>query len=125
MARFDKRDGLRLPPDFAHTLEQFGRHEFWPVRSTAKVSPTIEYDLWQLAQPDPDAFMHAVVDVATATGGWALYGGVRAVHHAVGSDVEDPGYTRMLDAAIEHVLAQGYTLEDLPPIVAARSQRTR
>ena len=82
----------RLPPDFARTLELYGRCQFDPTGSGINPSQigggNIECELFMLAQPHNDAVIRAVARVAIAAGGWALYGGERAVMSSVGYDPE-------------------------------------
>lgn len=103
---------VRLPAGFAQTLEQYGRWEFDPQGSGLQPprinGEPIEVALYMLAQPDHDAFISAVAAVALPAGGWAVYGGTRAVWNSVGTDVQHPDYLAMLDASIEFIRRQGY-----------------
>ncbi|HTW41460.1 MAG TPA: hypothetical protein VMD79_04025 [Solirubrobacteraceae bacterium] len=72
MGLFGKRQqntgAVRLPADFARTLEQYGRWTFDPPGSGIDPSQigggNIEYELFMLAQDDSDAFVRAVAAVA-------------------------------------------------------------
>ena len=120
MALFGRRNpepkGV-LPAGYGAVLERYGRWEFDPQSSG--LSPAslgngnIEYELWTLAQPDPDAFIAAMAGASTTTGGWALYGGSRAIWNAVGTDVQHPDYLRTLDASIEFLRSQGFGTQHL------------
>lgn len=122
--------GLRLPADFGRTLEQYGRFTFDPAGSGIDPGQigdgAFEYELWVLAQPDADAFIRAVAAVAIPAGGWAVYGGAKAVWNSVGTDVEHPDYLAMLDASIEFILrTQGRGTIDLAPYEIARWKQTQ
>lgn len=123
--------GPRLPAGFAQTLSQYGRFQFDPQGSGIEPSRlgggNFEYELYQLAQPDPAAFTSAVSDVATAAGGWALWGGAYAVWNAVGGSapIAQDDHREMVAAAVDFVLEQGYTMMHVPPFMAEawREQR--
>jgi len=95
--------GLQLPQNFARSLEGFGRSQFDPQ---AGPSPIGEAELYTLAQPDPDAFIVAVSVCAREAGGWALYGGARAVWHALGSSVSHPDYLALLDESNDFMIRE-------------------
>jgi hypothetical protein len=124
----DKRrsgaSGLRLPPDFARKLEQYGRWTFDPQGSGVATPELGDYELYTLAQPDPDAFIGAVANIALPAGGWAVYAGARAVWNAVGPDVRHQDYLAMLDAAIDFVVRQ-HGMDRLAPFEFRRLQQTR
>jgi len=132
MGLFGKRQqdtgAVRLPADFARTLEQYGRWTFDPPGSGIDPSQigggNIEYELFMLAQNDSDAFIRAVVAVAIPAGGWALYGGSRAVWNAVGTDVDHPDYLALLDASIDFIGRQ-YGMAYLAPYEIRRLEQTR
>jgi hypothetical protein len=117
---------VRLPPDFARTLELYGRWQFDPAGSGIQPSQigggNIEYKLYMLAQPDPDAFVRAVAGAASSAGGWALYGGERAIMNSVGyyPELTHPDYLTVLDAAIDFLHGQGYGAAYLPPYMMRR-----
>jgi hypothetical protein len=120
---------VRLPPGFAQILEQYGRWEFDP-QGSGVAAPRIgddplEVALYLLAQPDHDAFIRAVAAVAIPTGGWALYGGTRAVWNSVGTDVQHPDYLAMLDGSIEFIRRQGYGMMHLAGFEIERWNQTR
>ncbi|HTU79666.1 MAG TPA: hypothetical protein VMF09_12985 [Solirubrobacteraceae bacterium] len=132
MGLFGKRQqntgAVRLPADFARTLEQYGRWTFDPPGSGIDPSQigggNIEYELFMLAQDDSDAFVRAVAAVALPAGGWALYGGSRAVLNAVGTDVDHPDYLALLDASIDFIGRQ-YGMARLAPYEIRRLEQTR
>lgn len=98
--------GFRLPQNFGRSLEGFGREQFDPQTGASSLGLL---ELYELAQPDPDAFIVAVSASARQAGGWALYGGMRAVWHALGSNVSHPDYLALLDESNEFMVAQhGY-----------------
>jgi hypothetical protein len=131
MGLFGKRQrdtgAVRLPAEFARTLEQYGRWTFDPPGSGIDPSQigggNIEYELFMLAQNDSDAFIRAVAAVALPAGGWALYGGSRAVWNAVGTDVDHPDYLALLDASIDFVQTQ-YGMAYLAPYEIRRLEQT-
>jgi hypothetical protein len=131
MGLFGKRQqntgGMRLPAGFADTLEQYGRWTFDPPGSGIDPSQiggaSIEYELFMLAQADSDAFIRAIAAVAIPVGGWAVYGGARAVWNAVGTDVDHPDYLALLDASIDFVQTQ-YGMAYLAPYEMRRLEQT-
>lgn len=98
--------GVQLPRDFARRVEQYGRWTFDPRGSGLSDPGLDEYELYTIAQANPDGFISAVADVALPAGGWAAYGGARAVWNAVGTNSSHPGYLAMLDVAIDFVVQQ-------------------
>jgi hypothetical protein len=130
--RGERRSGRAAtgaPTSFAHTLAQYGQWQFDPQGSGIDPSRigdgNIEYELFVLAQPDHDAFISMVVEVSMDSGGWALYGGERAVWNSVGTDVTRPDYLEMMDRAIAFLLAQGYGMAHIPPYMVRRYQETQ
>jgi hypothetical protein len=132
MGLFGKRQqntgGMRLPADFARTLEQYGRWTFDPPGSGIDPGQigcgNIKYEFFMLAQDDSDAFIRAVAAVALPAGEWALYGGSRAVWNAVGTDVEHPDYLALLDASIDFI-GRRYGMAYLAPYEIRRLEQTR
>lgn len=102
---------VRLPPAFARPLELYGRWQFDPTGSGVDPSQlgggNIEYELYMLAQPDSAAFITSGAAIAIPAGGWALYGGERAVMNSVGTHVSHPDYLDMMDRASEFLRGQG------------------
>ena len=102
--------GLRLPAGIDDFLEKFGQFEFDPQGSV--VDPDAGYwmpALYELSQRNADTFIDAISAASFRRGGWALYGGDRAVMNMVGvyPEVKDPVYLRLLDASIAFVVGQG------------------
>jgi hypothetical protein len=126
--RQQNTSAVRLPADFARTLEQYGRWTFDPPGSGIDPSQigggNIEYELFTRAQDDSDAFIQAVAAVAIPAGGWALYGGSRAIWNAVGTDVDHPDYLALLDASIDFIGRQ-YGMAYLAPYEIRRLEQTR
>ncbi len=119
---------VRLPHDFARTLELYGRWQFDAAGSGINPSQigggNIEYELFMLAQSDNVAFITSLAAVAIQAGGWALFGGERAVMNSVGTDVSHPAYLDLMDRAIEFLLGQGYGMAHLPPYMVRRREQT-
>jgi hypothetical protein len=116
---------MKLPPDFARKLELYGRFKFDPMGSGIGFGQVMGDDeLWMLAQPDPDAFIRSVSAVARPAGGWAVYGGSKAVMESLGHDVQHPDYLAMLDESIEFVLSQGHGTLHLAPYEVKRRVQT-
>jgi hypothetical protein len=123
-----KPRGVNLPADFARTLALYGRWSFDPT--TSGIDPSqighgnIEYELFMLAQPDNAAFIEALAATAIPAGGWAVYGGARAVWNAVGTEVHHADYLTMLDTSIAFIQAE-YGISHLSPYELRRLEQTK
>jgi hypothetical protein len=111
---FGRRNDLtsRLPEDIAQRMEVYGRFEFDPqsfLDDTPPINELIYQPLYPIASADGDAFIAGLAAAVLPVGGWAVFGGQRAVRDLTGDRRPNhPGYVSMLDAAIRFVISQGY-----------------
>ena len=68
---------------------------------------TLEFELWQLAQADPDAFVSAVAAATLPHGGWAVYGAAQMVVSVLGRPPEHPSFDELQAASLDFLRSCG------------------
>jgi hypothetical protein len=106
-----------LPADIVEKLDTWGRFRFDPQRATIDVSEigALEYDMWQLAQADSDAFVSSIAAAVLPHGGWAVYGAAQMVMSVVGGAPNHPAFDELMEASLEVLVESGVPTVYLNP----------
>lgn len=115
MALFGRRSRTgRLPADMLTQLEQHGRFSYGPQQNSPP-APTIEADMYFLAQNDRDGFLADLAALVVPTGGWSAYGGMKLVMSVIGSDLDQPDYNAIVLTGLQFLRLHGVPTSRVSP----------
>lgn len=101
--RQDSGGRITVPQSIVAAMTEYGQHR---LRDTDAPGPFHE-ELESLAEDDQKAWVEALSQVIVPVGGVAAYGASTLVQLCLNNPVELNAYCRLLDAALDHLRAEG------------------